>query len=41
MSVYQKIASSVDDFSCLREYPIENGLGIDIAENCFNNNALI
>lgn len=41
MSVYQKISEYPDDFSCLREYPIENGLGIEISSNCFENEALI
>ncbi|HRM14089.1 MULTISPECIES: hypothetical protein [Acinetobacter] len=41
MSVYQKISESIEDFSCLREFPLENGLGIEISENCFENESLI
>lgn len=40
MSVYQKITEQTDDFVCLREYPVENGLGIDISDNCFNLDSL-
>lgn len=41
MSIYQKISEFPNDFNCLREYPIENGLGIEISENCFDSQALV
>jgi hypothetical protein len=40
MSIHQKIAAQANDYLCLREYPIENGLGVEISENCFQNSEL-
>lgn len=40
MSLFDKICSDENDYGCLREYTYENGIGIDINANCYNDEAL-